>query len=206
MSNKIVEENAKEGNPPSEWDLAGGKGSSNIEGFTTEMSVGLGQTVSFKINTDASHYRIDIYRLGYYAGDGARKVGSIEHNAASAVGQPAPMFDPNTGLLDAGNWSVTDQWSVPSDLVSGVYIAKLVREDGTFGESHVPFIVRDDLNPSDIVFKTADETWQAYNPWGENSFYGGGDYAVSYNRPLTTRDGTPMEFRLRRRVPGNPLP
>lgn len=188
MSNKIVEENQKTGNPQSEWDLSG-KGSTNIEGYATEMSVNLGQTVSFKINTTSSDYRIDIYRLGYYDGDGARKVGSIDHNSPTAVIQPAPLTDPSTGLIDAGNWSVTDTWTVPEDLVSGVYIAKLVREDGTFGENHIPFVVRDDDGQSDIVFKTADETWQAYNPWGGNNYYEGGDYAVSYNRPFTTRDG-----------------
>jgi hypothetical protein len=121
-----------------------------------------------------------------------RSVGSrIDRHAAcaGAIHQPDALKDPTTGLVDAGNWSVTDQWTVPSDLVSGVYIAKLVREDGTFGESHIPFVVRDDLNHSDIVFKTSDETWEAYNPWGSDNFYDGGDYAVSYNRPFTTRDG-----------------
>ena len=40
--------------------------------------------------------------------------------------------------------------------MSGVYIAKLVRQDGTDGENHIPFIVRDDSSHSDIVFQTAD--------------------------------------------------
>ena len=74
MSNEIVLENEKQGNPESEWGLPNGA-SSSIEGFTTDISTNLGGTVQFKINTDANNYRLDIYRLGYYDGDGARLVG-----------------------------------------------------------------------------------------------------------------------------------
>ena len=190
VDNAIVLENQKQGNPESEWGLPNGA-SDNIEGFTTDISTNIGNTVDFKINTDSDNYRIDIYRLGYYNGDGARLVGSIQHNGA--VDQPAPIVDLSTATVDAGNWSVTDSWTVPTDAVSGVYIAKLVREDGTQGENQIPFVVRDDGGHSDIVFQTSDTTWQAYNDWGGASLYDntlntGTDraYAVSYNRPLQT--------------------
>ena len=110
-----------------------------------------------------------------------------------------PLRDATTGMVDAGNWAVSASWAVPADAVSGVYIAKLVRQDGTAGENHIPFIVRDDSSHSDIVFQTADKTWQAYNGWGGANFYGGNGpatgqgagraYAVSYNRPIATRGG-----------------
>jgi hypothetical protein len=197
-SNAIVLENQKPGNPQSEWDLSG-PASADIEGFATDISVNEGQTVSFKINTDSTDYRIDIYRLGYYDGMGARKVATIEHQTDIPTYQPAPLNDPSTGLIDAGNWQVTDTWNVPADAVSGVYIAKLVRLDGTFGENHIPFIVRNDSSQSDIVFQTSDTTWEAYNTWGGDSLYGTEDgtetggagraHAVSYNRPFITRDG-----------------
>ncbi|MBR0739354.1 DUF4082 domain-containing protein [Bradyrhizobium liaoningense] len=195
-TNPIVLENQKPGNPESEWGIDGA-GDSNIEGFATDISVNHGTTVSFKINTDSDHYRIDIYRLGYYGGMGARKVASIDHTGLQS--QPAPLTDPTTGLVDAGNWSVSASWDVPADAVSGVYIAKLTRLDGTSGENQIPFIVRDDSSHSDIVFQTSDETWQAYNGWGGANFYGGDGpaqgqgagraYAVSYNRPIDTRGG-----------------
>ena len=81
-SNPIAVENALVGNLPSEWDIAG-IGDSTIQGFATDISVNRGQTVSFKINTDATAYRIDIYRLGYYGGRGARKVASVTPTASS---------------------------------------------------------------------------------------------------------------------------
>jgi len=140
-TNPIVLENEKPGNPESEWGIDGA-GDSNIEGFATDISVDHGNTIDFKINTDSSHYRIDIYRLGYYGGMGARKVATIDHTGVQ--NQPDPLSDPTTGLVDAGNWAVSASWAVPADAVSGVYIAKLTRLDGTSGENQIPFIVRDD--------------------------------------------------------------
>jgi hypothetical protein len=201
MSNSIVQENQLPGNPDTEWDLSG-PASGNIEGFAVDISVNRGQTVKFKISTDSNNYRIDIYRLGYYAGLGARKVAtSVASGGVSILRmpsvQPAPVTDPSIGLVDAGNWSVSASWAVPAAAVSGVYIAHLVRQDATRGENHIPFIVRDDGIKHDIVFQTSDTTWHAYNGWGGYSLYGGGatassdgrGYKVSYNRPIATRDG-----------------
>jgi hypothetical protein len=196
-TNPIVLENQKQGNPQSEWGIDGA-GDSNIEGFATDISVDNGNRIDFKINTNSSNYRIEIYRLGYYGGMGARRVATIQHTGVQ--NQPAPLRDATTGLVDAGNWSVSASWDVPADAVSGVYIAKLVRQDGTAGANHIPFIVRDDSSTSDVIFQTSDTTWQAYNGWGGANFYGGNGpatgqgagraYAVSYNRPIVTRGGT----------------
>ncbi|WP_424630930.1 DUF4082 domain-containing protein [Bradyrhizobium sp. SYSU BS000235] len=196
VTNPIVLENQKPGNPESEWGIDG-SGDSNIEGFATNISVNHGTTINFKINTNSNNYRIDIYRVGYYGGMGARKVTTIQHTGVQ--NQPAPLRDATTGLVDAGNWAVSASWAVPADAVSGVYFAKLTRQDGVSGESHIPFIVRDDSSQSDIIFQTADQTWQAYNGWGGANFYGGNGpatgqgagraFAVSYNRPIVTRGG-----------------
>jgi N,N-dimethylformamidase beta subunit-like, C-terminal/Domain of unknown function (DUF4082)/Cadherin-like domain/Bacterial Ig domain len=189
--NSIVQENAKPGSPRSEWDISGA-GSSNIEGFAADMSVNRGATVDFKIRTSSTNYRIDIYRLGYYGGSGARKVATIQRTLTQAQAQPGPLTDSQTGLIDAGNWAVSASWQVPTDIPSGVFIAKLVRQDGVAGSNHIPFIVRNDgPTKSDIVLQTSDTTWQAYNAWGGNSLYTGSPagraYKVSYNRPFITR-------------------
>ena len=63
--NKIIAENSKPGTPDSEWDIIGVNNDS-IQGFATEMSVNLGETIHFKIDTNATAYRLDIYRMGYY--------------------------------------------------------------------------------------------------------------------------------------------
>ncbi|WP_197446257.1 DUF4082 domain-containing protein [Tautonia plasticadhaerens] len=196
-TNAIVAENQLPGNPPSEWDISGA-GSSSIQGYTTEISVDQGQTVFFKIATPATDYRLDIYRMGYYGGLGARKVATAQPSATLPQAQPGPLQNAATGLIDYGNWAVSASWAVPPDAVSGIYFAKLVREDGVAGSSHVVFVVRDDDGQSDILFQTSDTTWQAYNSYGGNSLYVGSPagraYKVSYNRPFNTRANAPEDW------------
>jgi Domain of unknown function (DUF4082)/Bacterial Ig domain/Purple acid Phosphatase, N-terminal domain len=188
VTNPIACENTKPGS--SDWELSGPMDRS-ILGFSTDISVNRGGTVSFKVKTDAMLYTLDIYRMGYYAGMGARKIASILPSAALPQTQPACLTNSATGLIDCGNWAVSASWSVPADATSGIYFAKLVRQD-TLGASHVFFIVRDDDGRSDLLFQTADTTWQAYNNYGGNSLYVGAPagraYKVSYNRPFTTRE------------------
>jgi hypothetical protein len=190
--NRIAEENAKPGTPESVWDVPGA-GSGEIEGFASDISYNLGQTVHFKIRTIATKYRLDIYRMGYYQGNGARRVDRIEMNGPSNAAANC-MTGGYPGLIDCSNWSDSATWTIPSDAVSGIYFAHLVGEQGTTGENHVFFIVRDDSSTSDIYFQTSDTTWQAYNNWGGQSLYSGGPLtdpnraaAVSYNRPFATR-------------------
>jgi hypothetical protein len=197
--NEIVCENSKAGNPASEWDVSG-SGDSSIQGFTTDISVDQGQTVFFKVSTPSTDYRLDIYRMGYYDGKGARKVTTVQPSASLPQSQPACKTEASTGLVDCGNWSVSASWAVPASAVSGIYFAKLQREDQASGGSHVLFIVRDDDGHSDVLFQTADTTWQAYNRYGGNSLYVGGPgvnparaYKVSYNRPLTVRGQVPED-------------
>jgi hypothetical protein len=203
--NPIVCENALPGTPPSEWQVKG-VGDSSIQGFATSMSVNVGQTESFKIKTPASSYHINILRLGYYGGDGARLIASnIKPTAELPQSQPECLMNSSTGLIDCGNWGVSASWTVPSNAVSGVYIALLVRND-TGGESQIPFVVRNDASHSEVLLQTSDATWEAYNAYGGNSLYTctvdcppgnpkaykGAD-SVSYNRPfdgaLTTDEG-----------------
>ncbi|MCA9131931.1 MAG: hypothetical protein KDA45_02200, partial [Planctomycetales bacterium] len=196
-ANAIVAENLLPGSPASEWDIVG-SGDPSLQGYATDISVDQGSSVAFKINNPTlAPYRLDIYRIGYYGGDGARKVATIPSSVTLRQSQPAPLTNAATGLIDAGNWSVSASWDVPQTATSGVYVAKATRED-TGGASHIIFVVRDDDGQSEMLFQTADTTWQAYNSWGGNSLYtgplNGRSYAVSYNRPFNTRDITAKDW------------
>jgi hypothetical protein len=186
--NPIVIENGLTGNPKSEWDISGA-GDLSIQGFATDISVNKGETVHFKVSvTDAAMYAITIYRMGYYQGNGARAIASLGN--FTGVAQPNPITDAS-GLIDCGNWSESATWAVPSNAVSGIYFAKLTKA-GNSGSSHIFFVVRDDSRNPDILFKTSDATWQAYNIYGGKSLYtgtGGKASKVSYNRPFLTRNG-----------------
>ncbi|MGJ5673044.1 MAG: N,N-dimethylformamidase beta subunit family domain-containing protein [Nostochopsis sp.] len=201
VDNPIVTENSLPGNPKSEWDIdisVNGAGSSDIQGFTTDISYNRGETVNFKIKTssNATNYRLDIYRMGYYAGNGARKVATVEPSSqqiSNAQNQAACNTDSTTALYDCGNWNVSGSWTIPTNVTSGIYFAKAVLTSGATGSSHIVFIVRDDSSASDILFQTSDTTWQAYSTYGGASLYTGGPgpkggaYKVSYNRPFNTR-------------------
>ena len=192
-------ENSKPGTPASNWQV-NGIGDSSIQGYATSMSVDKGQTIRFKIKTTASAYHVDVLRLGYYQGLGARMwQANIRPSATLPQTQPSCIATATTGLIDCGNWGVSASWTVPWDAVSGVYIAHLVRDD-TGASSQIPFVVRDDAGHSGMVIKTSDATWQAYNAYGGNSLYSctvscppgnplayKAAYSVSYNRPW---DGT----------------
>ena len=191
-SNPVVCENSKPGSPMSDWYSPNSYG--GIKGFSTKESVQAGDTVQFKVQSPVS-YHVEIYRLGWYGGDGARLISTP---AQTAVTYPANYFNrpagcttkSGTGLVDCGNWPVTANWTVPGDAVSGLYIANLTQNDGD-GLMPYPFVVRKDSSTSDVVVQTSDQTWQAYNDYGGQDLYGGAGpapdgraYEVSYNRPL----------------------
>jgi len=194
----IACENSLPGDPSSDWQVAG-NGDATLQGFATQISVNVGQTVTFKINTSAPSYHIDIVRFGWYGGDGARIVqAGIHPDVTPPQVQPACLVDNSntTGLVDCGNWAASAHWAVPATAVSGLYEAHVVRDD-THGDSAIVFVVRNDASHSDIIFQTSDPTWEAYNTYGGNSLYTctvacppgnpqgyKAAYKVSYNRPL----------------------
>ncbi|WP_244931721.1 DUF4082 domain-containing protein [Nocardioides sp. W7] len=193
QGNKITCENSQAGTSSDVWDDQWGAGSDDIQGFSTDISVNVGNRVDFKIDTAATAYTVTIYRIGYYDGDGARRITTVPVTASLPQHQPACITDVTTELYDCGNWGVSASWQVPSTAVSGVYVARLeIPSSGA--ASQITFVVRDDSSHSDVVFQTSDTTWQAYNLYGGSNFYNGGAngraYKVSYNRPMLTRGGT----------------
>ncbi len=140
-ANEIVAENCLPGDPATEWDI-NSYGDPSIQGFGTDISVVRGGTIEFKIDTPSDDYRIDIYRMGYYGGMGARRVTTIEPTAALPQTQPdclngdIPVLAEGGGivtadapLFDCGNWAVSASWQTPADATSGIYFARLIRED-----------------------------------------------------------------------------
>ncbi|MEA2128924.1 MAG: hypothetical protein QOJ85_1815, partial [Solirubrobacteraceae bacterium] len=200
MTNPVACENTLPGADPTTWEVDG-SGDPALQGFATSMSVNKGGTISFKIKSTTANYHIDILRLGYYGGDGARLIAS-NLTPTSTAAQPACQTFADSGLIDCGNWSVSRTWTVPSTAVSGVYIAHLVRND-TGGDSQITFVVRDDSSRADVMVQTSDATWEAYNAYGGNSLYActvacppgnpkayKAAFKVSYNRPFTTADNS----------------
>ncbi len=191
-ANPIPCENAQPGTDPFTWRVMGA-GDPGIQGFAADISVGLGGTVSFKISTGSANYSLTIYRLGWYQGNGARQVAVVQPSAELPQQQPPCATEPSTGLVDCGGWAVSASWTVPATAVSGVYFARVADND-TGAASQIWFVVRDDARASDVMFRTNDTTWVAYNDYGGNNVYygtapssNGRAFKVSYNRPFNNR-------------------
>jgi hypothetical protein len=158
-----------------------------IEGYCSHASVRPGELIRFHVSTNPpSQFTVELYRLGYYGGTGARIVRRLGPFAGRA--QPDPDIGPKR-VRDC-RWEPCCELSVPKDWVSGVYIGKLTAErDGV--QSYLIFVVRDERR-ADFLFQCSDATWQAYNRWpsqfalydnGKHNWYWGGGVQVCFNRP-----------------------
>jgi hypothetical protein len=190
-ANPIQRENALPGS--ANWRLPRAA-PGEIDGYSSEVSVLPGDRLDLHVST-AQRYRVEVYRIGWYAGAGARLVACSPGCQTDEQGaaQPVPAFDPSTGYLDAG-WPVTDTFTVASSWTSGYYLAELVLTTGPYTGhgSWVPFIVREPPSQaSNILVQVPVNTWQAYNDWGGRSLYfnfnGVGDNHVSFDRPYDER-------------------
>ncbi len=174
-----------------------------IDGYASRISVLPGDELDLHVSTTpTARYRVEVYRIGWYAGSGARRVACLPTCTTDETGtaQPVPPFDPSTGYLNAG-WPVTDRLTVGPSWTSGYYLAELVLTDGPDSGhgSWVPFIVREPAGQaSDLLVQAPVNTWEAYNDWGGRSLYfnfnGVGDNHVSFDRPfdektMKTADG-----------------
>ena len=190
--NPIVRENARPGSPDWQLTKTGVDPKTKwrcpwIEGYCSHTSVRAGDELTLFVSTQpASPFRVEIYRLGWYGGLGARKVQEL--GPLPGVTQPDPPVGPKRRRDCA--WEPSAQIRIPNDWVSGVYLGKLTSEKDGW-QSYVTFIVRDQRR-ADFLFQCSDHTWQAYNRWptqfslyddGKNEWYWGGNVEISFNRP-----------------------
>ena len=194
--NQVALENSQPGT--ADWGLTNPATSREIEGYASATSVDRGDSISLHVSTNAATFSLDVYRMGWYQGLGARQVaGPIVVEGGL---QPVPPPDSTTGLVDAA-WASSYELET-SDVVTGepwstgIYLARLT-ESVAAKQSFVLFVVRDDAHRPAVLFQLPVTTYQAYNFWGGKSLYpwGSGSSApwgsttgtpatkVSFNRP-----------------------
>ncbi|MBO0820335.1 MAG: hypothetical protein J2P26_05740 [Nocardiopsaceae bacterium] len=155
-----------------------------IEGYAGKASVLAGESFPLLVSTTSRGFRVTAFRLGWYGGDGARKVwasGPVRGRA-----QKRPAVTRSTRTVRTG-WDPlltvpTDDWP------EGAYLLRLDADSGA--QRYVPVIVRSARTAGKVVLRHAVQTWQAYNTWGGYDLYKGptGAYArrslaVSLDRP-----------------------
>jgi hypothetical protein len=177
-----VAENSLPGDP--NWRIRHLGSSDAVQGYASRESVLPGETLDLFVSSTASSVRVTAFRLGWYKGDGARKVwesGTIRTGTQKAASTSGGL---NTVSTD---WDPvvsihTDDWP------EGAYLLRLDAESGA--QRYVPVIVRSASTQGKVVIKHAVATWQAYNLWGGYDLYKGPDMsygtrslAVSLDRP-----------------------
>jgi hypothetical protein len=192
VANSVVQENQRPGTR--DWMLNNTRidpetryRSPWIEGYSSRRSVRAGDTITFHVSTNPpSPFTIDLYRTGYYDGDGGRLVKQLGEFQGAAQDDP-PVGEKRVRTCQ---WPPCAELRIPDDWLSGVYLGKLTALDSGL-QSYVIFIVRDD-RPADFIFQCSDNTWQAYNRWpsqyslyddGRNEWYWGGGVLVGFRRP-----------------------
>src|SRR5689334_11636836 len=111
--NAIVTENQKAGTDG--WnDFASDLTPDTISGYGSKISVNHGDSLDLYVTTTAGSVSIDVFRVGWYGGLGARKVASL--GTFPGVHQVMPTPDPVTGMISC-QWTKTTTLTVPSDWV-----------------------------------------------------------------------------------------
>jgi hypothetical protein len=198
MTTSIAVENQRPGSP--DWEITHPALHQEIEGYASKTSINGGDAIDLLVNTRSERYTIDVFRMGWYAGAGARRVtGPI---VRKGIVQEIPAPDPSTGMV-ACDWRDPFRLETRDESgpwPSGIYLARLTTLPSRSGEdidnsdgfqSFIVFVVRDDARPSALLFQSSVTTFAAYNNWGGKSLYGfnsGNAPArkVSLDRPYAT--------------------
>jgi hypothetical protein len=190
----ILAENAKTGQA---WWVTTPQQAGDIEGYADQVSAQAGDTVTLYVSTKAPTFHVEVYRMGYYQGIGARLV--YRSDQVPGGRQAVPVVTAPTNTVEC-NWNPSVSLTVESSWPPGAYLLKLVGPDNE--QQFVPLCIRDDASTAAVVIQSSVTTWQAYNRWGGYSLYygnsggalsfthapGGGSFAnrarvVSFDRP-----------------------
>lgn len=192
QANPIQDENRRAGTTA--WQLRNRATAGEIEGYASATSVNVGESIRLYVSTDDPALTIEIFRMGWYGGEGARRMS--DPVTVPGHRQLTPSPEPVTGLVEC-SWTDPFLLTVPQDWVSGVFLAKLT---GSLSakQGYIIFIVRDDERVSDFLYQSSATTSQAYNNWGGKSLYpfnstGLKATNVSFDRPYSQLTG-PHEF------------
>src|SRR5688500_8316543 len=96
-----------------------------IEGYCSRPVVRAGDTQGFHVSTNpSSPFTIDIYRMGFYGGDGGRHMTTL----GPFQGRIQPDAPIGPRRIRVCEWEVAATLKIPKDWISGVYLGKLTAE------------------------------------------------------------------------------
>lgn len=195
----IQDENAKPGSTA--WVIPAAGTTASLSAYLTATSTTCGESVDLKVDYLAGKkVSVVAYRMGYYAGKGAREVWRQDN--VNTVDQPAPTIGGTDSqghalyMVSAAHWTKTLTLPVDETWVPGTYLVKV--SDGTWS-TYAPLTVRDDSGTQhDLLVQQATTTWSAYNDWGGRGFYSTVNKSgrLSYDRPYIGNQGSGQYLSL----------
>ncbi|MGZ4169790.1 MAG: N,N-dimethylformamidase beta subunit family domain-containing protein [Solirubrobacteraceae bacterium] len=191
--NPIQVENQKAGD--SSWgDVTAPPDVTGISGYGSQVSLNHGSSLDLYVTTTASSVKMDVFRMGWYGGTGARLVKAM--GTFPGVNQPQAKPNATTGMV-AENWTKTTTLDIPASWTTGVYLVRLMASSG-YG-SYIYFVVRNDGGHEPLLLSTAVDTYAAYDTYGGTSLYNNNTnksiytpahaVKVSFDRPFATGNG-----------------
>ena len=96
-----------------------------IEGYCSANSVRVGEKLQMMVSANPeSAFKLEIFRTGYYNGDGARLMKRFD--SLKGITQPDPPVGEN--YVRECQWEPAVEFEIPKDWLSGVYLGKLTAE------------------------------------------------------------------------------
>jgi uncharacterized membrane protein len=191
--NPIVLENQQTGT--NQWQIPFGASGSDavgqVKGYASAVSVNKGQNITFYVSVNpAQTYTIDVYRMGWYQGLGARLMQHI--GPLAGVQQPTCPTDAITGMIEC-HWAPAYTLATQTSWTSGVYLALLTNSQAI--KNYIVFVVRDDSRVAALLYQQPVTTYQAYNDYPFDNTTGKSLYAFnSYG--ATTVSGGPNAVKV----------
>jgi hypothetical protein len=87
----------------------------------------VGERVRLFVDTTASSFHVEAFRLGWYGGDGGRRIWTS--GVVPGVRQRPPRMNAKTRMVEAG-WNESLAFRVGEDRVQGTNLLKLVSSTG----------------------------------------------------------------------------
>jgi hypothetical protein len=165
------------------WKIDGPPAGTSLEGFTNPAYAADGNTVTFYISSAFSHYEVQAYRMGYYAGAGGRLVWHSKE--LTGVLQPSCPVTPTINMVSCDNWAPSFKLRLTSAFVQGDYLFKLVGPGNQ--QSYIPFTVWDPTSTATYIVKDDLFTEEAWNPFGGYDYYVGIGSCPPDHYPLCSR-------------------
>jgi len=215
MIRTIAEENAMLG--AYNWKISrGDEAKTNLQGYVKPQFAKPGHTISFHASSifDECQFFLRIYRLGWYRGAGARqvhrsKIVSVGNHGIWSKQKGWQYNDKCGDSVQGMDWPRVYQLYIPTDWLSGSYIAKFETLDG-LAYIHPFWISSLSGNDSKIAVLGAVITSQARNWWGGVSatqvvggspfkspdlYYPVGSETLSFERPyFNSRGGDALRW------------